>query len=413
MANKTISYGSRGEDVKKLQKALNSVGYNLAVDGEFGPKTQSAVRAYQQKNGLAVDGIVGVNTWNSLNSKKTTTTSASKNTSTQAANKIKEPTAKKRPTYEKNESVISAENSLQDWENNKPSDYESKYSQEIESILNSILNREKFSYNMNADPLYNQYKEQYINNGKKAMLDTLANSAALTGGYNNSYAVTAGNEAYNESLNKLNSIAMELYDRAYSKYKDDGDSLIDKISLLRGLDGDDYNKYKDELSNYYKDGDYLLNKLTSLSEADYKAFLQEIDAFESDRDFEYKKYLEALEQQNFYDKLKFEQSKFDEEMAFKKSEAERDQRNADRSYSLSASRGSSSSSSSKNKSSSLGYKASIIPKTYEQFYYLTGYAGIYNKTEFLVREELIKKYGTYENYVTTMYMKHIGEKERS
>lgn len=413
MAYKTISYGSSGEDVKKLQKALNSVGYNLAVDGEFGPKTQSAVRAYQQKNGLAVDGIVGVNTWNSLNSKKTTTTSASKNTSTQAANKIKEPTAKKRPTYEKNESVISAENSLQDWENNKPSDYESKYSQEIESILNSILNREKFSYNMNADPLYNQYKEQYINNGKKAMLDTLANSAALTGGYNNSYAVTAGNEAYNESLNKLNSIAMELYDRAYSKYKDDGDSLIDKISLLRGLDGDDYNKYKDELSNYYKDGDYLLNKLTSLSEADYKVFLQEIDAFESDRDFEYKKYLEALEQQNFYDKLKFEQSKFDEEMAFKKSEAERDQRNADRSYSLSASRSSSSSSSSKNKSSSLGYKASIIPKTYEQFYYLTGYAGIYNKTEFLAREELIKKYGTYENYVTTMYMKYIGEKERS
>ncbi len=413
MANKTISYGSSGEDVKKLQKALNSAGYNLAVDGEFGPKTQSAVKAYQQKNGLAVDGIVGVNTWNSLNSKKTTTTSASKNTSTQAANKIKEPAAKKRPTYEKNENVISAENSLQDWENNKPSDYESKYSQEIESILNSILNREKFSYNMNADPLYNQYKEQYINNGKKAMLDTLANSAALTGGYNNSYAVTAGNEAYNESLNKLNSIAMELYDRAYSKYKDDGDSLIDKISLLRGLDGDDYNKYMDELSNYYKDGDYLLNKLTSLSEADYKAFLQEIDAFESDRDYEYKKYLEALEQQNFYDKLKFEQSKFDEEMAFKKSEAERDQRNADRSYSLSASRGSSSSSSSKNKSSSLGYKASIIPKTYEQFYYLTGYTGIYNKTEFLAREELIKKYGTYENYVTTMYMKHIGEKERS
>jgi hypothetical protein len=179
------------------------------------------------------------------------------------------------------------------------------------------------------------------------------------------------------------------------------------------LDCDDYNKYKDELSNYYKDGDYLLNKLTSLSEADYKAFLQEIDAFESDRDFEYKKYLEALEQQNFYDKLKFEQSKFDEEMAFKKSEPERDQRNADRSYSLSASRGSSSSSSSKNKSSSLGYKASIIPKTYEQFYYLTGYAGIYNKTEFLAREELIKKYGTYENYVTTMYMKYIGEKERS
>ena len=75
MAYKTISYGSSGDDVKKLQKALNSAGYNLAVDGIFGTKTQSAVRSYQQKNGLSVDGIVGVNTWNSLSKISTQNTS--------------------------------------------------------------------------------------------------------------------------------------------------------------------------------------------------------------------------------------------------------------------------------------------------------------------------------------------------
>ena len=218
MAKRTISYGSSGEDVRKLQQALNSVGFNLDVDGKFGAKTQSAVRSYQQKNGLAVDGIVGVNTWNSL-SKVSQNTAKSTNTNKTESSKIKAPTTKKRPEYQKNDTIISTENKLKDWENNKPDEYKSKYSEEIESVLNSILNREKFQFNMNADPLYNQYKEQYINNGKKAMMDTVANATALTGGYSNSYAVTAGNEAYNEQLNKLNNIALELYDRAYEKYK--------------------------------------------------------------------------------------------------------------------------------------------------------------------------------------------------
>ena len=301
MANKTISYGSSGEDVRKLQQALNSAGYNLQVDGKFGSKTQSAVKSYQQKNGLAVDGIVGVNTWNSLSKLSQNTANSSK----VGTSSIKPPTTKTRPEYQKDDSVLSVENKLSDWENNKPGEYKSKHSDEIESILNSILNREKFQFNMNADPLYNQYKEQYINNGKKAMMDTVANASALTGGYSNSYAVTAGNESYNEQLSKLNDIALELYDRAYEMYKADGNNMVDKIRILRDSDNEEYTKYRDSLNDYYKDGNYLLSKFKSISESDYNAFLQELEAYESDRDYEYKKYLEALEQQNFYDKLEF------------------------------------------------------------------------------------------------------------
>ena len=418
MAYKTISYGSSGDDVRKLQQTLNSLGYNLSVDGQFGPKTQSAVRSYQQKNGLSVDGIVGVNTWNSLlktstqstsnkiNSNQATTQKTTNTTTKTASSKITAPTTKTRPEYQKNENVVSAENKLSDWENSKPGEYESKYSEEIESILNSILNREKFQFNMNADPLYNQYREQYINNGKKAMMDTIANASALTGGYSNSYAITAGNESYNEQLNKLNDIALELYDRAYEKYKYDGENMVDKIRLLRDSDDSDYAKYRDSLDDYYKDGDYLLSKLNSLSESDYKAFLEEVAAYESDREYEYQKYLEALEQQNFYDKLKLDEEKFNQEMAFKKAEAERDQRNADRSYALSASKKGSSSSSS-NKSSEADYvKATILPKSYEHFVNLTGYAGIMTKNEFNSRKSAKDEYGNYENYLLEMYYKY-------
>ena len=66
IAYSTISYGSSGDDVKKLQQALNSYGYSLSVDGQFGSKTQAAVKDYQKKNGLSVDGIVGEKTWGVL-----------------------------------------------------------------------------------------------------------------------------------------------------------------------------------------------------------------------------------------------------------------------------------------------------------------------------------------------------------
>lgn len=58
----TLKYGSRGDDVKNLQKQLSGLGYNLAADGIFGQKTLAAVKDYQKKNKLAVDGIVGTKT---------------------------------------------------------------------------------------------------------------------------------------------------------------------------------------------------------------------------------------------------------------------------------------------------------------------------------------------------------------
>lgn len=55
-----LKVGSRGEEVKKLQENLNRLGFNCgAADGIFGPKTEAAVKAFQQRYGLAVDGIVG------------------------------------------------------------------------------------------------------------------------------------------------------------------------------------------------------------------------------------------------------------------------------------------------------------------------------------------------------------------
>lgn len=65
---RTIRRGDAGADVAYAQNLLNArhPGHVLWVDGLFGPATDRAVRQYQARGRLAVDGIVGPDTWESL-----------------------------------------------------------------------------------------------------------------------------------------------------------------------------------------------------------------------------------------------------------------------------------------------------------------------------------------------------------
>ena len=60
-------YGSRGNEVKQIQSKLRAWGYYTgSVDGIYGSKTFEAVKKFQKKNGLTVDGIAGTKTLNAL-----------------------------------------------------------------------------------------------------------------------------------------------------------------------------------------------------------------------------------------------------------------------------------------------------------------------------------------------------------
>ena len=59
----TVRPGARGQAVTALQQALIRHGYKLTADGIYGRATRQAVRAFQQKHKLKVDGIVGSQTW--------------------------------------------------------------------------------------------------------------------------------------------------------------------------------------------------------------------------------------------------------------------------------------------------------------------------------------------------------------
>ncbi|HET9380818.1 MAG TPA: peptidoglycan-binding protein [Streptomyces sp.] len=62
----SVRQGASGDAVRAAQTQLNVYGAGIAVDGQFGAATDSAVRAFQSSHGLAADGLVGPQTWQTL-----------------------------------------------------------------------------------------------------------------------------------------------------------------------------------------------------------------------------------------------------------------------------------------------------------------------------------------------------------
>lgn len=75
-------YGSRGDEVKQIQTKLKRWGYyNGSIDGIYGSQTLEAVKYFQRKNGLTVDGIAGPATLNAMGISSTSSSTSSSNSS--------------------------------------------------------------------------------------------------------------------------------------------------------------------------------------------------------------------------------------------------------------------------------------------------------------------------------------------
>ena len=432
MAVKAIKYGMKGDPVANLQTTLNKYGYNLAVDGSFGPKTLAAVKDYQKKNGLTVDGMVGPQTQSALfsntssiaptvskpaaedrpmakdeendpmpsvppgvtntvampeNTKPTAgtgnanptvvpgntkpavpgntnpavtgntntvpaTDGGSKNAAGSAAPAVNYPDpftydkfshdgyvssgavanasgkpfsygdfshddyvssgavakASEKPFsyddfsyggYQESETVKQASAALDAVLAAQPGAYQSKWADQVNSIIDKILNRESFNYNFNEDPLYWQYADQYTRKGKLAMQDTMGQAAALTGGYGNSYASTAGNQAYQEYLSQLNEVIPELRRMALDEYNMEGQELYNQYGLLSDQEAQDYGRYMDSYNQWLSERDYASGRYDSERNFDYGKYADDRNfaygKYSDDRNLAYNDYLNAIE----------------------------------------------------------------------------------------------------------------------
>lgn len=290
MAN--LKTGSSGTDVEKLQQALVDAGYDVGssgVDGIFGANTAAAVKKYQQDKGLAVDGIAGDDTLGSLYGTSSSTSPNTSTTTSATTPATTEPpktatgntTGKGSPIsvdpftyadYAPSEVVQQANAILQQHKDSQPGVYQSQWQDEIDNYLSQIQNRDPFSYDMNADALYQQYKDNYIQQGKMAMMDTMGQAQAMTGGYGNSYAQSVGQQAYQGHLQQLNSIMPELHQMAFDRYAYEGQQLQDKLGMFMGLESQDYSRHQTDVDNWYTQLQYLTDQYNTERDRDFRQY---------------------------------------------------------------------------------------------------------------------------------------------
>lgn len=139
--------------------------------------------------------------------------------------------------------------------------YASPFDADLQNLYGQILNRDKFHYDINSDALYQQYRDQYVQQGQNAMRDTMGQAAALTGGYGSSYGQNVGQQAYNSYLQNLNDIVPELYDRAYQQYSDDFNRDVTAYQTAFEADNNAYNRYANERDYWTDRSDTEYNKM--------------------------------------------------------------------------------------------------------------------------------------------------------
>ena len=167
------------------------------------------------------------------------------------------------------------------------------YGKGMDEALQKVLNRDKFQYDINGDALYQQYKDRYIQQGKQAMMDTVGQAAALTGGYGNSYAQQAGQQTYQGYLQGLNDKVPELYQMALQRYNQEGTDLLNKYGLMSDQYAKEYSRYRDIVGDWQAQRDYLANLYNNERSFDYTGYRDRVADEKWQKEFE-----EAMRQYN-------------------------------------------------------------------------------------------------------------------
>lgn len=189
------------------------------------------------------------------------------------------------PTYKQSQALTDALAELNSWRGSKPGEYQSPYASQIESLYDKVSNPEKFSYDPNADPLYQMYADRYGQSARRSMNDTMADAAALTGGYGNSYAQAVAQQAYDEQMQGLNDALPTLYNQAYSEYTDRQNQLLNQLKMAQGMEDTAYNRYRDTVGDYYTGLDALTKAANDLYEREYGQYTDALKQANTDRDY--------------------------------------------------------------------------------------------------------------------------------
>ena len=142
----------------------------------------------------------------------------------------------------------------------KTKTYQNPYQKQLDQLVSDYLGS-SFSYNQSRDPAAQAYRENYIQNGQRAMQDTMAQAAARTGGLASSYATQAGQQAYNSYMSDLNAQLAGLRQQAIDNYLSDQALQQNRINTVASLGQQAENSYYNRIND-------AMNRWATLGYAD-------------------------------------------------------------------------------------------------------------------------------------------------
>ena len=232
--------------------------------------------------------------------------------------------------------------------------YAGTYKEALNSILNKFMNREDFEYDVDKDQMFQQALASAMGSGKTAMQDTMGQAAALTGGYGSTYATSAGNQAYNSFIQDAYDNLPEYYNMALAAYEAEGQQMLQQYNMLDSADTKEYNQWyeginlerqgiNDMIASEYNAwsanqtmysnlantqininaqvGQNLYNAYNVANNEAENLYAKEYQSWQQSIDSAYK--IGSMQSADYWNT---------EEMNYKKSESEREQKNADRAY---------------------------------------------------------------------------------
>lgn len=146
-----------------------------------------------------------------------------------------------------------------------PGEYKSQYSDQINQAQNKLnqINKNGFRYDFTKDAAYEQYKNRYERGAQLASEDAASQAASRSGGFGNSWSASAGQNAYQSTMNGLAGVSNDLYNQAYGEYNQRKNDLSNQIGALQQQDALAQQAHREKQSAYESQLAYAQNEYTN------------------------------------------------------------------------------------------------------------------------------------------------------
>jgi len=173
-----------------------------------------------------------------------------------------------------NEDYQKALEKLETVRKNKPV-YSNTYGAQVKDLQAQLTGRSPFTYSIDKDALFRQYRDRYQSLGHRAMEDTMGRAQSMTGGYGNSYAQTVGQQSYQSYLGQLSEVTPRLYEQALERYMQEGRDLQSRYDAAKAMEQEEYSRHQDALDAYRRDLSFLQTQADQAYDRGYQQYLEE------------------------------------------------------------------------------------------------------------------------------------------